>query len=618
MKEKRNICLDEKIDSSIIKNLSNKELIELSSKLREEIIDKCSVNGGHLSSNLGTVELAVSLFKTLDLPNDKVIFDVGHQSYAYKILSGRNLDSLRKENGIDGFQKREESEYDFYEAGHSSTSIGAGMGISLTRDLNNDSYRVVCVIGDASIANGVSFEALNNLNNFNHQLLIILNDNEMSITNPVGGFNNILQRIRVSKKYVSSKNKYKKYMKKNKFLYGIYKMTSKIKDFIVNLIYRSNLFEDLGLYYYGVVDGHNIKKLTKAIDRVKDIEGPVILHIKTTKGKGYKLAEEDKEGKYHSVVPFDKESGTPSILPEENKEGFASIYAKLLDKEMEKNSKIISINPATSYGSSLNELMKKFPSRALDVGISEEHALVFASGIAVNSYHPYVTIYSTFLQRSYDEISHDVARMDLPVTIMVDHSGLVGSDGETHQGIYDYSYLTSIPNMTVVMAKDSVEANRIFNFSTTFSHPLAIRYPVNKVDSLKEYTSESLVYGQWDYLNVSNKKDVCLISFGPYINRILDKGFDVTIINAIFNYPINEKVLNEVLDYKNIIIYDPYGTELGFSLFVSNKLNELYYKGNIIKVTLPHTFIKKGTVLQQETRYGVDLESLYKIIEEVK
>ena len=618
MKEIKEFKLDEKFDPSIIKDLSLNELNQLSKQLREEIIDKCSVNGGHLSSNLGTVELTVSLFKTLNLPTDKVIFDVGHQSYAYKILSGRPLDSLRKEGGIDGFQKREESEFDFYEAGHSSTSIGAGMGVSLTRDLNNDSYRVICVIGDASIANGVSFEALNNLSSFNHQLLIILNDNEMSITNPVGGFNNILQRIRVSKKYVSSKNEYKKYMKKNKFLKGIYIITSKIKDWIVNLVYRSNLFEDLGLYYYGVVDGHNIKKLTRALNRVKDIEGPVVLHVKTTKGKGYKLAEDDTSGKYHSVVPFNKVTGESLVKADENKETFAKVYAKLLDKEMEINQKIISINPATSYGSSLDELMKKYPSRALDVGISEEHALVFASGIANNSYHPYVTVYSTFLQRAYDEISHDVARMDLPVTLMVDHSGLVGSDGETHQGIYDYSYLASIPNMSVAMAKDAKEANKLFNFSLQFNHPLAIRYPVGKTNVLNEITDEVLTYGQWDILQESSNKEVALITYGPVVNEIGAKNLNLTLINAIFNYPLNESILKNVLDYKNIVVYDPYGTDKGFVTLVNDKLMDFNYKGKVIKVALPHSFIKKGTIEEQEKRYGIDLESLYKKIEELK
>lgn len=618
MKKVRDINLSKGIEPSLIKELSIDELKVLSSQVREEIIDKCSINGGHLSSNLGTVELAVSLFHCLDLPNDKVIFDVGHQCYAYKILSGRKLDNLRKQDGIDGFQKRNESIYDSYEAGHSSTSISAGMGMALTRDLNNEKSRVVCVIGDSSLPNGLSFEALNNLNNFNHQILIILNDNEMSITKPVGGFNQILQKIRVSKKYVSGKNRFKEIMNKNKFLRGIYKIASAVKDWFVHLLYNSNLFEEFGLYYYGVVDGHNIKKLNKAINKVKDIEGPVVLHIKTTKGKGYKFAENDQSGKYHSLGAFDKTTGVPLVKNDESKVTFAEIYATLLDKEMEKDEKIISINPATSYGSSLTKLMKKYPSRALDVGISEEHAIVFASGMAINNYRPYVSIYSTFLQRSYDQLHHDVARMDLPVTILVDHSGLVGNDGETHQGIYDYSYLTSMPNMTVAMAKDGEEANKLFNFSLDFSHPLAIRYPVGKFSKVELNSEEKIEFGQWDYLSKDENKDIALITFGPCVNSILEKKLDITLINAIFNYPLNENVLKEILDYKNIVIYDPYGTELGFSLLVSNRLVELGYKGNIIKKTIPHIFVKKGSVLQQEQRFGIDLESIYSLLEKMK
>ena len=615
MKEKKIIDLQTDFDPSIIKKMSIKELEILANQVREEIIDKTSINGGHLSSNLGTVELAVSLFHALDLPKDKVIFDVGHQSYAYKILSGRKLDSLRQENGIDGFQKKDESEYDCYEAGHSSTSIGAGMGMALTRDLNKENYHIVSVIGDSSLANGLSFEALNNLNKFNHQLLIILNDNEMSISTPVGGMNHLLRNIRVSKKYVSSKNKYKTAMKKNKFLQGIYKITSKVKDFIVDLVYSSNVFEDLGLYYYGIVDGHNIKKMVKAINRLKDINAPIILHIKTKKGKGYKFAEKDKLGTYHSVSSFSKENGV--IKKDKDTIKFSEIYASCLDKEMEQNSKIISINPAMGYGSSLDKLMEKFPQRALDVGIAEEHALVFASGIANNLFHPYVSIYSTFLQRGYDQISHDICRMNLPVTLLVDHCGLVGKDGETHQGIYDFSYLSSIPNMTIAMAKDQKEAIELFNFSLEFNKPLSIRYPLNEVKKQEIGTLRKLEYGQWDTLLENDNNKVCVITFGPKINDIISKKINVTLVNAIFNYPLNENKLKEIMVNENIVIYDPYGTENGFASSVSLKLYELGYKGNIKRVSLPLNFVKKGSIEQQEKRHNVDLDSLINVIEEM-
>lgn len=615
MREKKIIDLKSDFDPSLIKEMSINELNLLANQVRQEIIDKTSIYGGHLSSNLGTVELAVSLFHVLDLPSDKVIFDVGHQSYAYKILSGRKLDNLRNENGIDGFQKKDESIYDSYEAGHSSTSIGAGMGMAYTRDLNDEHYRVVSVIGDSSIANGLSFEALNNLNKFNHQLLIILNDNEMSISTPVGGMNQLLRNIRVSKKYVSGKDKYKTAMKKNKFLYGIYKITSKIKDFVVDLVYSSNVFEDLGLYYYGIVDGHNIKKMVKALNRVKDINAPIIMHIKTKKGKGYKFAEEDIIGKYHSVNSFDKEIGV--VKKDKNTVKFSEIYASCLDKEMEHNSKIISINPAMGYGSSLDKLMEKFPQRALDVGIAEEHALVFASGISNNSYHPYVSIYSTFLQRGYDQISHDICRMNLPVTILVDHCGLVGKDGETHQGIYDFSYLSSIPNMTIAMAKNQKEAIELFNFSVNFKKPLAIRYSLTEVENEKNVFYRSLEEGQWDIILKSKNENICVISFGPKIDKISQMNLDITLVNAIFNFPLNEAKLKEILNHKNIIIYDPYGTENGFASMVSLKLYELGYKGKITKIALPLIFIKKGTIEEQEKRHNVDLDFLFNKIKEL-
>jgi 1-deoxy-D-xylulose-5-phosphate synthase len=435
----------------------------------------------------------------------------------------------------------------------------------------------------------------------------------MSITTPVGGMNHFFRKVRISKRYVSSKNKYKKVMKKNKFLQKIYRFTSKTKDVIMNAIYSQNLFEDLGLYYYGVVDGHNIKKITKAINQVKDVKGPVILHLKTKKGKGYKFAEEDVLGEYHSVPPFNKDTGE-IYKSNDNKVSFSKIYSELLDKQMEIDRKIISINPAMSYGSSLNNLMKKYPQRALDVGISEEHALVYASGMAINSYHPYVSIYSTFLQRSYDQISHEISRMDLPVTLLVDHCGLVGKDGETHQGIYDYGYLSSVPNMTIVMAKDESEAKKIFNFSLNYNHPLAIRYPVCTVNRKDDSNLNLLKYGQWDILSESENKETCVITFGPKIDEILNLGLNITLVNAIFNYPLNTEVLASLLDYKNIVIYDPYGTVNGFANHVSLKLLELGYKGEILKVCLPLEFIKKGTIEEQEIRYQVDINSLIKLI----
>ncbi|MCQ2772394.1 MAG: 1-deoxy-D-xylulose-5-phosphate synthase [Bacilli bacterium] len=606
-KEKRTFNLDTPLDPKLVKELDNEELQALSDAIREKIIDSVSKTGGHLSGNLGVVELTTAIHKYFDLPNDKLIFDVGHQSYAHKILSGRTLDNLRKEDGVDGFQKRNESEYDPYEAGHSSTAISAAMGMAVARDMKGEDYRIVAVVGDASIANGLSFEAMNNLESFNHKLIIVLNNNEMAITQPVGGFHRLLESVRVSRRYIRGKTRYKAVMGRTKFGRWFYKVSAKIKGFLANLFYRGNIFIDMGLYYYGVVDGHNIKKLLKAFKKIDNINAPIILHVKTVKGKGYAPAENDNSGIWHGVGPFDKETGT---IPAKNDKSWANIYAELLENEMDANKNVVSITPAMGYGSSLQNIENKFPDRFYDVGISEEHALVFASGLANSGIHPYVTIYSTFLQRAYDELAHDAARMDLPVTIMVDHAGLVGEDGETHQGIYDYAYLRTIPNVAIAMASDEKDAKRLFEFSKTYEHPLAIRFPRgNLLENKEEQTPVNL--GEWDI--IQEGKDTAIISYGPHIQELKGK-VDATIINTLFLYPMDEEVLRSLLLYKGVIIYDPYGVEIGFAQDVECALRRLGYKGMITIKAIPNEFVAKGTVLQQEKRYGVDVESIITLL----
>lgn len=617
MKEKKEIILDENFDPSSIKEMSNEELKDLSSKVRKKIIEACSRNGGHLSSNLGVVELTIALFKYYDFPKDKLIFDVGHQCYTQKILSGRSLDSLRKENGVDGFQKRNESIYDPYEAGHSSTSISAAMGFALSRDINKEDYKVIAVIGDASIANGLALEAINNLDSFHHKMLIILNDNEMSITEPVGSFNRTLQKIRTSNKYITSKNKYKKFMTKNNFLKKIYSSTAKIKGKVARHLLSTNVFEDFGLYYYGIVDGHDINAIYKAIKKIDKIDEPVLLHVSTKKGFGYQYSETDDKGTWHGVGPFNIETGESICKCDESKISFAKAYADELLSLMDEDNKVITITPATGLGSNLLSIKEKYPTRYFDVGIAEEHAVTFASGLATSNTKPYVIAYSTFLQRSYDEIHHDVARMDVGVRLIFDHAGLVGDDGETHQGIYDVSFLNSMPNMTIVMGKDYEEVKRIMRFSLSFNHPLAIRFP--KGSCLKEDIKETkeLVFGEWDYLKTTKKKNIALISYGPHIKELEEKLDDVTLINAIFIRPINEKVLKEILNYKNIIIYDPYSIKNGFVDVVKLRLLELGYEGNIVTIGLDNVFIKKGTVLEQERRYNVDVNSVINKVKEL-
>ena len=614
-KEKRVFDLSKPLDPNIVKELSDDELQELANCIKKEIIEKCSKYGGHLGSNLGVAELMCALFSYYDFPKDKLILDVGHQSYAQKILSGRTLDHLREEGGVDGFQKRDESIYDVYEAGHSSTSISAAMGMALARDLNNEDYEVIAVIGDASIANGLSLEAINNLSEFHHRLIIILNDNEMSITEPVGGFNSFLQKIRISKKYITSKSRYKKVLSKNRFTRAIYRLTSSFKRKIAHHLFYTNIFEDFGVLYAGVIEGTDISMIKNTLRRLKGINEPIIVHVCTAKGNGYSLAEEDKNGKWHSVKPFDIETGQPKEKIEGNYISWTDLFAMSLDKLMEEDSSIVSINAATRCGGHLSRIMEKYPDRYFDVGISEEHAVVFANGIAANNGHPYVTMYSTFLQRAYDEILHDVARMDLGVTFLIDHSGLVGQDGETHQGIFDVDFMINMPHITIAMPDRKETAIKLMRFSKSFAHPLAIRYTLNSVlneDISNEMKDISL--GEWEIIKQGETNDLAIVSMGEKIHEIKMIDKDFTLYNAIFLSNFNKKYIEELLDYKKIIIYDPYGIKDGFSVKLSNILRESGYLNEIKIVSLESKFVKKGTIDQQEKRESVDIDSLKKEI----
>lgn len=600
-----------------VKKLKVKELNELANKIREYIIKECSINGGHLASNLGVVELTIALHKAFDLPKDKLLFDVGHQCYTHKILSGRSLENLRKENGVDGFQKRNESPYDSFEAGHSSTSISSAMGMALARDKNNEDYHIVSIIGDSSIANGMAFEALNNSDNFNHKVIIVVNDNNMSITQPVGAFHSMLQNIRLSPRYMKMKDKYRNAMNKNAFTQALFTFTKKIKDGITHLIFRDNLFEMFGYHYIGDVDGYDFKELENAFKKAKKKKRSVIIHVTTIKGKGYNLSETSNVSSWHSVGPFDIKDGKPLTKNDDSKIKIRDVYAKELEKELKENKDAIIINPGTSIGSGINNLMNDFPEQAFDVGISEEHAITFASGYALGGKHAYVSMYSTFLQRGYDQINHDIARMNLPVTLLIDHAGLVGADGETHQGIFDESFLMNMPNMSVAMAKDLSEAISLFNFSKTYPYPLAIRYSVGSFDK-EEITSEEIELGKWKIEKTSDNKNICVISFGPKLKEISAKFDDITLVNALFQSPLDEELLKQLLDYKNIVLYNPYGIEQGFTYHVSAKLLDLGFKNQIHRISVPNEFIQRGTVEEQEKRCHVDIESLASLINKIK
>lgn len=617
MKKEKHIYTYEEFSKVNLKSMSNSELSNLANSIRKYIIEKCSINGGHLASNLGVVELTIAIHKAFNLDQDKLLFDVGHQCYTHKILTGRSLDNLRKENGVDGFIKRKESIYDHFEAGHSSTTISAAMGMALKRDLNNEHYEIISLIGDSSIANGLAMEALNNLNDFHHKIIIIINDNDMSISQPVGALHNMFQSIRLSSKYLKSKEKYRNFMHKNKFLEKIYEFTRVLKNSFKNFVLKNNLFEMFGCRYIGNVDGYDFKEMEEAFNKAKKLKQSVVIHVSTIKGKGYKLSEYGNVSSWHSVKPFDITSGKVLNSLKENEETWSHIYEELLDQELNKNKQAILINPSTLVGSELSPLFKKYKTQTFDVGIAEEHALMFGAGYGLTSSKAYISIYSTFLQRAYDQLNHDISRMNIPLTLLIDRAGLVGSDGETHQGIFDESLLMSLPNFVITMAKNKAEAQALFNLSKKINHPFAIRIPSGT--TLKDNSEINITFGKWIIEKESNINNLALISFGPKINSLLEmfKDNEITIINAIFQKPFDLDILNKLLNYKNIIVYDPYAIKDGFSYHLIAKLNELNYQGKVTICAIESTFIDKGTILEQEKRCQVDLESLNNLINSI-
>ena len=606
-KEIRRFDLSKPFNPSDIKDLNDDELNLLASDIRQNIIESCAKNGGHLSSSLGVVELTVALHHFFDLPKDKLIFDVGHQCYAHKILSGRSLDNLRQENGVAGFQKRNESEFDPYEAGHSSTSISAAMGFASARDLNNEKYNVIAVIGDSSLSNGLAYEALNNLGTFNHKVIIIINDNNQSIGKAVGYSSNMWERFRLSKGYLRRKEKYVRVMKKTKLGRGIYRVTSAIKNFFKYLLVRRTTFSNMGLYYISNIDGHDIGALEKAFKYAVNAPSSVAIHVTTIKGKGYEFAEKDDQGEWHGVIPFDIKTGEPLAKKDPSLISWSKVYADLVDTYMQKDEKMVVINPATVIGSHLCEVFDKYPERTYDVGISEEHAAVFASAMAVNGLHPYLSAYSTFLQRSYDEISHDIARMDANVTLLVDRVGLPGNDGETHEGIFDIAYLSSIPNIAICMAKDQNQAIDLFNFSNEYTHPLAIRYVRGKTLVQEEKAPKEIKLGEWCIENQGD--DTVIITYGPVVNDVVNRFKNHTVVNAIFQKPIDVDLLKTLLNNK-IVIYDMYGTEEGFASIVKDTLNDLGYQNKVKSLCVPSSFIKHGSIDSQIKNLKISLDDL--------
>lgn len=612
-KEVKRVNLKEIKDPSFLKELSYKELDVLSKDITEEIIDKVSLNGGHLAANLGVVDATIAMCRVFDFATDKLIFDVGHQSYTYKILTGRSLERLRKSDGVSGFQKLSESPYDHFECGHSSTSLSAAKGMAVARDLNGDKYDVVAFIGDSSISNGLAFEALNNIAENNNKVIIILNDNDMSITKPVGGLARAFRSLSNSMLYRRSKNGFQRLFKKTRFGRWSLGWMSTIKNWFKRHLVSINMFDNLGIAYVGPIDGHNIKKMIKTFEHAKKYERPIVIHIKTLKGKGYKFSENDDSGRWHGVGKFDKQTG--KIQENPDLVSWSEIYSNAIVKEMSANENIVTIVPATGVGSALENVFELFPNRTIDVGIAEEHALTMAGGLAVAGKHPIVSIYSTFLQRAFDELSHDIARMDLNATLLIDRSGLVGEDGNTHQGIYDESFLLSTPNTVVAMASRDSESSALLHESMNNHGLFCIRFPRSKVAPTKN--EDEVPFGKWKKELEGNK--TAIVSVGPItldLKEMLESSKkNVTLYNAIYLKPMDEEVVNkELVKYDRVIIYDAYGIENGFSQQLATQLVKNKYKGEVIIKSIPDVFVEHASQKQQLESFGLLPEQIIEIL----
>ena len=584
-----------------LKKLKINELEILSNDIRKYIIDSVSKTGGHLSSNLGIVDLTIAIHKVFNSPKDKIIFDVSHQCYTHKILTGRAqlFSKLRQLDGLSGFQKREESEHDCYEAGHSSTSLSAALGMALARDKQGKNENIIAIIGDGSMGNGLAYEALNHIGSTKTKLIIILNDNEMSISKNVGGLHNNLDKIRSNYKYNNAKDKTKDILNKVPFIGTKLRIIiTNFKSSIKKLYLKEGfLFEELGIKYYGPINGHDYKELISYLNMAKKETEPVLIHVITEKGKGYLPSEQDNLGSWHGVGPFDIETGK-FIKKEDNLVTWSEVISNHLIELTNRNKDIMVITPAMAGGSKLLKYKELYPNNFIDVGIAEEHALVLANGMSIQGLIPFVSIYSTFLQRGYDQVIHDIARMNTHVIIGIDRAGIVGEDGETHQGIYDLTFLLPIPNLIISTPKDSIEAGNLLYTAVLSKRPFAIRYSKDKLKYCKE-KYQVIPIGSWEILEKG--KDAVLITYGSLINKAkkikenLSKEIDLSIVNARYQKPIDENLFKEILkEHKNIYIYEETTYINSLGSYLVNYANKENYQGNIHIFAIKDEFIKQG------------------------
>ena len=610
------MVLDRINEVNDIKSIDTEEYDELAGEIRQFLIEKVSKNGGHLASNLGAVELTMALHLALDLPDHKIVWDVGHQSYTHKILSGRkdDFDSLREYGGLSGFPKRRESECDAFDTGHSSTSISAALGIVSGNRILGKKGTVVAVIGDGALTGGMAFEALNNAATIKQNMIIILNDNEMSISQNVGGMSSYLSDVRTAVGYNNFKDGLAAKLNNIPVIGDkLVNQLKKTKSGIKQLVIPGMLFENMGITYLGPVDGHNIEKLVRVINEAKRPNHPVLIHVITQKGKGYAPAERHPS-KFHGIAPFDIETG--AVLKKKEKMTYTDVFARKLVDLAAENDKIVAITAAMPEGTGLKRFSQIFRDRFFDVGIAEEHAVTFAAGLATVGIKPVVAIYSSFLQRAYDQILHDVCIQDLPVVFAVDRAGLVGEDGETHHGIFDLSYLGNIPNMTIMAPKNRYELSSMLEFAMDFKGPIAIRYGRGEACyDYKEY-NDRIIFGKSECLLIG--KDIALVCVGSMLDTgmkvakdLKNHGINATVINARFVKPIDEAMLDSLAEnYDMIVTLEENVLHGGYGERVLKYITSAGYNRKIINVAVPNRFISHGNVDVLYKAVGLDVDSI--------
>ena len=608
-----------------VRKLSLKEQKILAKEVRRFIIEKMSDNGGHLASNLGVVELTIALFHALNLLKDKIVWDVGHQCYTHKILSGRRDDFalLRKFKGISGFPKREESPYDCFNTGHSSTSISAALGIAEGRDLLGEDYTVLAVIGDGALTGGMAYEALNNASKMKKNFIIILNDNEMSIAKNVGGMSTYLNGIRSHKGYTRFKENLASSLGKIPLVGNrLVERLKNTKNSIKQLLVPGMLFENMGLTYLGPVDGHNLHALEQVIHEAKRIDHAVLVHVLTKKGKGYAPAEQNPSV-FHGVGPFDIATGKSK--KESTEKSYTDIFAESLIKEGKEDSRIVAITAAMPDGTGLTKFEKAFPKRFFDVGIAEAHAVTSAAGLASAGLKPVFAVYSSFLQRAYDQIVHDVCLQKLPVVFAIDRAGLVGADGETHQGIFDISYLRSIPNMTVMAPKNAKELTAMLHFALQFQGPIAIRYPRGTAYQGFSEKQEPIEYGKAEILIEKQTGKIALLALGSMVStgehiveKMAKKGVNLSLVNARFAKPIDTEMLDKLSEkgYRKILTLEEGVCSGGFGEAVLSYMETHHKEVFVENITLPDAYVEHGDVSTLRKMLRIDSDSIIEGLEE--